>query len=73
MITWPSDDDDDGGDDENGDDRPCKGEADTSSQPHVEGDPSAPPSPCLTVKKLSLYNKRTSYRFFIAKQNQTEV
>ena len=33
MITWPSDDDDDddGDDDENGDDRPCKGEADTSS------------------------------------------
>ena len=30
MITWPSD-DDDGDDDENGDDRPCKGEADTSS------------------------------------------
>ena len=54
MITGPSDDDqegDDGDDDENGDDGTCKGEADTSSQPHVEGDPSAPPSPCLTVRK----------------------
>ena len=73
MITWPSDDDEDGydddddggGDDENGNDGPCKGEADTSSEPHVEGDPSAPPSPCLNVRKLCLCNNGTSYCFFM--------